>query len=894
MPQKLLRILPDVLMIALFMLISFAYFQEPVSQGLVLGGHDSDAAAYQGREQQEYRERHDGETSRWTNAMFSGMPTYQIAPSYSATSVLGKIGRVYGLGATGVLLYVFLYLLGFYIMLRAFNFRPYLAALGAIVWAFSSYFFIIIAAGHIWKVLTLAYIPPTIAGLVLCYRGRLVWGAAVTALFTALQVLSNHVQMTYYFLFVMAAIVIAYGIGALCGFGKKAAAEAAADGRSDADAAEAKGVGAALGMGLTLKGWLRATLVIVCAGLLGVAANLPNLYHTYTYSKHTMRGGSELKQRTASGEASPATEAGQGGLEYDYITQWSYGIDETLTLLIPNVKGGGSASVITDENVYDDDIQELIRYAQPVQEYAQRSGGSIQTLPGLNQYWGDQPFTVGPVYVGAFFVFLFFLGLVIVRGPMKWALAVATLISLLFAWGHNAPDVAHVLIDYMPMYNKFRTVSSALVIAEFTIPLLGVLALWEVMRQRSALFYSRRGQIGLAVATLLSVVPCLVVYFAPETVGLMSQAEESALAALAKSGAFDATQLDGYRAAIVALRAPVVEASALRALLVIVLCAGIMLAGCRMRKLHAGFVYGAIALVSLVDMWSINRVYLNADKNFSDPVVREEAFAQQTDADRRILEDKDLDYRVISFTKGNPFNENSTSNWHKNIGGYHAAKLQRYQDLIDRHLHAELNRVGQEIGATQGELDTARMNQIAPVMNMLNARYFIVSDGAEGVVRNPAANGNAWFVRSLRFVKGADAEMNALGTLNTKTAAVADEAFRSALDAKTLGEGTATLTAYEPNELSYDVTSQNGGVVVFSEVYYPGWTATIDGVEAEVGRVNYVLRALRMPAGTHKVTFTFRPASVTTTNGIAFAAIGIILVLLAVAIWREVRASKAA
>lgn len=840
------KILPDVIAVVLFMLISFVYSYGPVSQGMVLGGHDTTASIGQGQEQLDYTARHDGEVTRWTNSMFSGMPTYQISPSYGPTQLLGKISNLYGLTTTGVLCYVFILLLGFYILMRAFNFKPWLSALGAIVWAFSSYFFIIIAAGHIWKVMTLAFIPPTIAGLVLCYRGRLLWGGAVTALFTAFQVQSNHVQMTYYFLFVMFFFVVAYGIAAL------------RDGK--------------LGTALTPRAWLRSTGVVIVAGLLGVAANLPNLYHTYEYSKQTMRGGSELTPLPAADGTQQGGTAG-GGLDYDYITQWSYGLDETLTLLVPNFKGGGSGSVVTEENYLDDPIQQLVGYAQPVQQYLEAHPVEGGALPGVNQYWGDQPMTVGPVYVGAFVCFLFLLGLFVVRGPVKWALAAATVVSLLFAWGHNVPALTRFFIDYLPMYNKFRTVSSALVIAEFTIPLLAMFALAETLRQ-PGWARSRRGRVGLGVAGALTAGVCLLLWLFPGVAGgCLSAGEAATMDALAKSGAFDAQFLSDYAAAIADMRHAVLSQSAGVSLLVLLVCGVVFYFAAIARRLSAAVACGVLAVVCLADMWVVNKRYLN-DANFTDPYVRLEGFAK-TAADEQILKDTALDYRVLSYIVGDPFSENTTSYWHKNVGGYHAAKLQRYQDLIDRHLRREYADFYTQLASTGTVAPAARLDSLIPVLNMLNTKYFIVTP--ELAVPNPAANGNGWFVRSVKFVDGADAEMAGLTGLDTKRAAVADSRFRPQLDGSALDSGTVTLTAYEPNELHYDISSARGGLVVFSEIYYPGWTATIDGQPAELGRANYVLRALKVPAGSHKVVLEFRPASVRTTNAIAYAALAVVM-----------------
>ncbi|MBO7294027.1 MAG: hypothetical protein J6U65_01265, partial [Bacteroidaceae bacterium] len=435
------NIAPDALAILAFLVISFVYFSTPISEGLVLGGHDTVASIGLGQEQLQHLAE-TGERTRWTGSLFSGMPTYQVSPSYDSGNLLDAIYSVYGLGTTGVLNYVFLYLLGFYILLRCFNIKPWVSAVGAVAWAFSSYFFIIIAAGHIWKVMTLALIPPTIGGMILCYRGKLLWGGAVTALFTALQIMSNHVQMSYYFLFLMALLTICYGVAAL--FGKEKGERKKEKGNATASPLKSSPL-TVNPSPLTVKTWLKATGVIAFAGILGVLANLPNLYHTYTYSKESMRGKSELTPAPSSGQK--ATE----GLDRDYITQWSYGIDETMTLLIPEYKGGGSRSILDRKDV--EKLDGYNEYRNNAYQFQQMTGGQAYP-PGIMEYWGDQPFTVGPVYVGAVICFLFVLGIIYVGGPVKWALVLATVLSFLFAWGKNLMPVTDFFIDYLPMYNK--------------------------------------------------------------------------------------------------------------------------------------------------------------------------------------------------------------------------------------------------------------------------------------------------------------------------------------------------------------------------------------------------------------------------------------------------------
>ena len=854
---------PDALIVLLFLLVSIIYFHTPLSQGLVLGGHDSVAAVGLSREQTDFGQSHNGEVSRWSNALFSGMPTYQTAPSYGATDVVSNLSHIYALGTTGwfpAIGYVFLYLLGFYILLRAFRMKPYVSALGAVLWAFSSYFLIIIAAGHLWKVMALGFIPPTIAGLVLCYRGRLLWGGAVTALFTAFQVMANHMQMTYYFLFVMALLVVAYLV----------------------DAVRTK----------RLAAWAKGTLTLVLAGLLGVATCLPNIYHTYAYAKESMRGKAELTPLPST-KGTAATD----GLDRDYITAWSYGIDETLTLLIPDFKGGGSASILDHEGVESlpgyDDFYECAGMTQ--QALAEK--GMQQSLPGISQYWGDQPFTVGPVYVGALVCFLFVLGIFYVKGPVKWGLLAATLVSLLFAWGKNSPDLTNFFIDHLPLYSKFRTVSSALVMAEFTMPLLAILCLCSIMADRRLFDLThwrgadvpRRKRIGLPVATALTLGLCLLLWLMPEVAGSCLSVDDSRVFQLMSQTGMPSEFTQRYMHAITAMHHAILSASALRSALFIV--AGVLILTLYARQMLKGWMMcSLLSLLCLFDLWGIDKRYLN-DESFSDPYVQQETFAK-TPADEQILQDTTY-YRVVNVGAGNPFNEttNATGYYHHSIGGYHAAKLHRYQDLIDRMLLPELQRSVGAISDAQGDMSMVAGDSIMPALNMLNTKYFIFGQGARAqAIPNPYANGNAWFVQQLNFVENADAEMAALQKLDTKRAAVADARFKPALQTAVLDSGTVRLTHYDTNLLRYVAESPKGGVVVFSEVYYPDWTVTIDGKPAELGRVNYLLRALRVPAGRHEIGMEFRPASVATTDRLGYAAIALTLLLFGAAlVWPAVR-----
>ena len=833
------KILPDVLMVALFAVISLAYFWNPIMDGLVLTGTDHDAAVGSNVELSEYRKAHNGERTRWTNSLFSGMPTYQMSPSYDSTDTLSTIETVYQLGLPTVAGYVFMMLLGFYILLRAFDFRQWMAALGAILWAFSSYYFIIIAAGHIWKLLTLCFIPPTIAGMVLCYRGKYLWGIVVMGIFTGLQIFSNHIQMSYYFLPVMALMAVSPLLAS-----PKAEETGAVD------------LLPATHGGSRWTAWLKGTAAAIVGGLLGVCINISNLYHTYEYSKETMRGKSELTQKTKD-----AADQTNSGLERSYITAWSYGIGETWTLLVPNTKGGASVPL----------SQSKTAMAKAKNEYR-------PLYQQLGQYWGEQPGTSGPVYVGAFVMFLFVLGLFIVKGPMKWALLVATILSILLSWGKNFMPLTDFFLDYVPMYDKFRTVASILVIAEFTIPLLAMLALKELCSNSSR----TNLRTPLLVSLGLTAGICFLFWLMPDLFfgSYVSTVEEQGIQGLAQSGV-DQNTINDILTNLSDMRRAVFKADAMRSLIIILIGFGILLLY-RAQKLKEVPMVACLALLCLVDMWTVNRRYLNND-NFVRPRTTEQAFPL-TDVDQRILQDTGKDYRVLNMTVST-FNDNTTSYYHKSIGGYHAAKLRRYQELIEAHIQGEM----QNIWSMVPEMASA--DSLLPVLNMLNMKYVILplKDNGKVEVKNPAANGNAWFVNELRYVADADAELAALRGLDTKHVAVADEQFNEVLgSAQNDSTATVTLTNYEANELQYDVESRKGGVLVFSEIYYPGWTCQVDGQDVPIGRVNYVLRAIHIDGGKHHVVLTFKPRSERITETIAYSALGLLALLFVGLLARQI------
>lgn len=824
------KYLPDVLVVIIFAVISFAYFFPADLDGRILYRHDSSAGRGAGQETAEYHER-TGKVSRWSNATFSGMPTYQTAPSYQSVSVLNQAVKAYHLWLPENVWYVFAYLLGFYILLRAFDFRQSLAALGSIVWAFSSYFFIIIAAGHIWKVMALAYLPPMIAGIVLAYRGKYLWGFIVTAIFAAFEVDANHVQMTYYYLFIILFMIIAYLVDAIR---KKRMAQ-----------------------------FVKATAVCAAGALIGILMNISNLYHTWQYAQESMRGKSELVKKDAANQTN-------SGLDRDYITQWSYGVDETWTLLVPNAKGGASVPLAANT--------EAMKKADP---------NFMQIYQQLGQYWGDQPGTSGPVYVGAFVLMLFVLGLFIVKGPIKWALLAATILSILLSWGHNFMPFTNFFLDYIPMYSKFRTVASILVIAEFTIPLLAMMALKKIvdepdlLTKKAKFVYISFGLTG-GIALLFALMPTL--FFSD----FISSQELEAFKSI------PAEYLSPLESNLRSIRESIFTADCWRSFWIIVI-GTLLLFLYKFKKLKAEYMVGAIAILCLIDMWQVNKRYLN-DEMFVEKSVREQA-QPMTQTDRQILQDKSLDYRVLNLAS-NTFNENETSYYHKSIGGYHAAKLRRYQELIDAYISPEMQKMMPAIAKAGGDMTKVNGDSLFPVLNMLNAKYFIVPLQANQTVaiENPYVYGNAWFVDKVTYVKNANEELDALGKLNLRHEAVADARFQSQLGESKNQDSTSIvkITAYEPNQLTYDVRSATGGIVVFSEIFYPEWTATVDGKPVEIGRVDYVLRALNVDKGHHKVVLTFDPKSVKQTETVAYLSYGVLLLVVLFAVYFKRKEDKKA
>ena len=809
--------------IILFVFLALAYFAPAVFEGREL--FQQDVAGASGNASDVYRHMESsGEFSYWTNSLFGGMPMYQIAPSYPSVGIIRGIQDVLTLQWPFCLLPGYSWLLfamlgGFYLFMRALRVDRIPSVLGAIMWTFSSYFIILITAGHIWKLMTLAFIPPTIAGIIHSYRGRYLLGGAMTALFAALQILSNHVQMSYYFAFLIVFIILGYFVEAV---------------------REKK-----------FRPFIFASLVTLFSGLIALGINSSNLYHTYEYGLETTRGGSELTP-LPSADGQKQVEANAKGLDKEYITAWSYGKAETFTLLVPNLYGGASEYLGNDPEAIESVPAEF-----------------KEIIGGMNHYWGDQPFTAGPVYVGAFVLFLFVLGVIKVQGPLKWALLGGTIFSIALAWGHNMMWLSDLFIDHVPLYNKFRTVSSILVVAEFTIPALAVLALVQFVREPKAFLEDK---VALYVSLGLTLLPCLVLWLIPQSVlALMSgQEQEMFRQAMGRSQ----LPVTAIMASLKEVRAGIVSADALRSAVIIVLS----LVPCFLYaqgKLKKVPLFALLGLITLADLWLVDKRYLHDDLFIPKESVEAQA-RPVTDVDKAIAQDTDPHYRVMNLAV-NSFNDATTSANHRSVGGYHAAKLRRYQDLIERQL----------------------AQQNPEVYNMLDTRYFIFADKDRGLMyqRNPDAFGPAWFVDDIHWVASADEEMAGLDSTALRHTALVDKRFSSELqgykaatnslastDSLSVPSGQASvkLLTYTPSMAKYQVTTDEPRLLVFSEIYYPhGWHLTLDGKqELPIVRANYVLRAAYIPQGTHELTMTFDPASIHRTELIAEISTGLLVLLL--------------
>lgn len=824
------KLIPFVVAVIVFVAISLTYFS-PVLQGKKI--QQSDIVNYKGsaKEIMDYKES-TGEEILWTNSMFGGMPAYQIAVVYK-TNIAKFLTKMFTLWLPHPAGILFVLLLGFFILMLSLKIDPWLSILGAIAFAFSTYFFLTISAGHNAKTLAVAFMPAMLAGVVLVFKGRYLLGGAITALFFAIEISVNHIQMTYYFLMILGFIMLAEFIYALV---KK-----------------------------QIMHFAKAMAVIILAGFLSVIPNISALWTSYEYMKDTIRGKPELTHEL---------ENKSSGLDRDYITQWSYGIGETFTLMIPNVKGGADGRLGESKSALDLVDRKFKK------DVAQQ-----------NKYWGNLPFTGGPVYAGAFLCFLFVLGLFIVKGRFKWALLGVTILAILLSWGHNFATLTNFFIDYIPFYNKFRAVSSILVIVQLTIPLLGILALKEIVDKPSIIkekkwffFISLALTAGLTLLFIL--MPSVFFNFIKNT-------EAVQFKEYIKQGA-DASVINDYASNLEIARISIFKSSCIRTLIFIVIGAAILWGYSSMKKQNKYVLFAALGILIAVDLVPVDREYLNS-KNFDNPKKVENPFVA-SEADNFILSDTTSSFRVLNLTSGNFTTDAFTSYFHKSIGGYHAAKLQRYQDLIEHRLIREHDRLIKTLQTNVNDSVLIATLYGLTSLNMLNTKYFIYNPNSSPL-RNPAALGNAWFVKEIKWVENADEEIKALDNFVPATTAVIDKKFEKEVASfkGQITEGsTIKLTVYHPNYLTYEVKNlKTDQLAVFSEIYYnKGWNAYIDDNPVQHFRANYVLRAMIIPAGDHKVEFRFEPKSFYTGEKISFAGSVLLVLLFGAALFFEFRKKK--
>jgi len=781
------KIFPHIVAIALFFVISLIYFS-PVMQGKKIAQHD--IKTYQGmsKEVNDYL-KETGEYSLWTNSMFGGMPTYLIknyAPN-NLTKYIEKIFPKYRIKPIG---FLFMYFFGFYIMLLLFGLNSWQSIIGAIAFGLSSYFLIIIEAGHLTKVIALGYMPPIIGGIYAAYKGKKLLGTIVMSVFLSFQFINNHLQITYYTLLTILPLVIIFFIDAL----KKK----------------------------QINDFIKSSLVLFVGVILVIGSNFQSIITTYEYGKESLRGKSELhidKENQTS------------GLDKDYATAWSYGKLETFNLFIPNLMGGASGSELSEKSAT---YQNLLQLGASKKQ-------AKQIIKQMPTYWGPQPFTSGPVYVGALVIFLFVMGIFLVKGSVRTWLITATILSILLAWGKNFMFFTDIFFDYFPGYNKFRTVSMILVIAQLTIPLLGLLALKNIVDNKvskqevlKALKYSTAILGGLALLFIINP-------------GLLSFSSLS-----------DSRLPEYLQSTIVQDRASMMRSDAFRSIIFVLIGAGAIWMFIK-SKINKTTLYIVLGVAILVDLWGVDKRYLNNDDFVSKQKVKIPYTA--TAADKFILQDKTLDYRVLNLAVST-FNDASTSYFHKSIGGYHGAKMRRYQELIDFEISKEIQTLISvlQAGATQNAIDAALMKSQA--LNMLNTKYIIYNPNAQPLI-NPHILGNAWFVNDVKVVEDANHEIKAVQNFNPAQTAIVDKRFKNLLfDFKKDSTASIKLEVYKPNYLKYKTKTQSDQLAVFSEIYYDkGWNAYVDGKKEPHFRVNYVLRAMKIPAGNHTVEFKFEPVS---------------------------------
>ena len=835
------KYLPHLVAIIIFAIITIIQFS-PLFSGKSLEQSDISRAAAMSQEVKDFRKAYPGEEPLWTNSMFGGMPAYQISTAYPG-NWLGSIDKVFHGFLPHPSGYIFLCFAGFFILLLCLEISPWLALVGALAYGFSSYFFIILEAGHNSKANAIGYLAPLLGGIILLMRGKHWLGFAVTTLFMAMELNANHPQISYYGFMLFGIVMLSYFISA---FKQK-----------------------------NVKPFFIGMALFVGATVIGFLPNAGSLLCTYEYGNYTIRAKSDL---TIAADQKSNAENKTSGLDKDYATAWSYGVGETFTLLIPNFKGGASGAI---GNADKDALKKV-------------DGQMRDQVAQSSAYFGDQPFTSGPVYIGSIVMLLAFLGLLIIDHPLKWPLFIATLLSIMLAWGKHFMPLTNLFMDYVPMYNKFRAVSMILVIAELTIPLLAVLALDKFIKTTALTnqlitlpFIKKQLELKKVLIIAIAVVGgfCFISAFIPSiTNSFIPDGEEAQLVnSYKQQGATDAQISEVVPGLFknMAIAREYIAASDARRSLIFIGLASIFLFLYVTKKLKLELFLVVLGVFILADLWPVASRYLN-EKNFSKANPYDAP--AKTAADEHILLDKSLDYRVLNLTSS-PFQDATTSYYHKSIGGYHGAKLRKYQEIIDFQLDNEIQSFYNGIQTVAGNdsLTNVLTAQLG-VLNMLNTKYIILPTKSEPIpFTNPQANGNAWFIKDVKTVANSDEEILGLSKVNTKTGIIIQEKNKALATIANAynGNGSIKMVSYKANDLVYESDANNKGFAVFAEIYYPkGWNAYIDGTLTPHTCVNYILRGMEIPAGKHKIEFKFEPSSYRIGNTIAL--LGSILLLVSV------------
>ena len=826
------------LALILFLGLVMVYFAPAVFDGKVIMQGDNIKAVGMGHSQMtQYAETAEpGEFSAWSDAMFGGMPYVsgygKPAPEMPSYLIVDHWLKTVGYTHAAM---VFTGLVCFYLLMCVMGVNWWLALAGAIAFAFASYNLIIIEAGHIVKAYVIAYMPLTLAGMVLLFKRSYLWGAVLFLLGVAFSLSNSHIQITYYLVLLCLFIYVGY---AWMKIKEKAYTE-----------------------------WLKTSLIMLACVVLAVLPNAQNMYSNWDLGQHSIRGASEL---TPKPDASGKVEKASTGLDKDYAFQWSYGWKELLTILVPNTYGGSSGGTL-------DSSSELYK---ELKKHGAQVGKEVQTYT----YWGDKVFTSGPVYFGALTCFLFVLGMFVIRNRMKWWLFAGAVFLTFLALGRNFDAFNDVMFHYLPLYNKFRTVEMALVIPGLVFPLIAIWGLWEILSQKVDEKRLRKGyywSLGLTGGI------CLVLWLMPSLLLSFQSAYDAQ---------FQSQVPEWYYTALLMDRASLASSDALRSLIFILLGAALLVYFWKAKNKGAATTLVGIGMtvLMLADLWTVDRRYLN-DKDFVKQQPTE--MYQESVADKEILKDKSGTFRVLNIN--NPWQDTNVSYFHHSVGGYHAVKLRRYQELIDYRLDGELRNIIGSLQQAKSAADVLPALAACPSLNMLNTRY-IIYNPEQPPLQNPFAFGNAWFVDELKVVENADAEIDALNTIDPRQTAVVDKRFQQEVEGFVpQKDSTATirLEAYRPNRLTYKTQAATEQLAVFSEVYYqPGWQATIDGKEAPHFRTDWILRGMRIPAGEHTVVFEFRPSGYVTAAYVSSYSSFLILLLLIGAVgwslWRYVKANR--